>query len=61
MIKPLLAALAIASYSLLIIHLIDMNGQSNGASTVMQQAMDRGYAIHCPEDGVLRWKEECGK
>lgn len=31
----------------------------HGRQHSLEEAMDRGYAIHCPEDGVLRWKDEC--
>jgi hypothetical protein len=26
---------------------------------IKREAVERGYAIHCPEDGIWRWKEQC--
>lgn len=26
---------------------------------IKQQAIERGYALHCPKDGKFAWKGEC--
>lgn len=31
------------------------------APDIKQQAIDRGYAIHCPQDGKFAWNGECGQ
>lgn len=29
--------------------------------TYKAQAVERGYALYCPADGVWAWKGDCGK
>lgn len=33
----------------------------NEADKVQQQAVERGYAIHCPKDGKFAWRGECNE
>ena len=35
-------------------------GVSGGAGMIQEQAIERGYALHCPETGEFAWADECG-
>ena len=32
---------------------------SGDVSALKRQAIERGYALHCPHDGAFAWKGEC--
>ena len=31
----------------------------SGAYELKKQAVEKGYALHCPDNGVWSWKGEC--
>lgn len=34
-------------------------GQALTVSNLKSQAIERGYALHCPQEGEFAWKGEC--
>lgn len=35
-------------------------GILSAETTIRSKAVDRGFAIYCPDDGAFAWKDECG-
>ncbi|MDX5370345.1 MAG: hypothetical protein LPL29_13315 [Alphaproteobacteria bacterium] len=55
----LIAFIAGLSFGLILI-LIALSGfAANRESDMKKQAIERGYALHCPKDGVWAWTGEC--
>jgi len=36
-----------------------MSGRDEGRLEVQAEAIERGYALHCPKDGRFAWIGEC--
>ena len=44
-----------------IVAAIFFGGMYAGSYKYKQEAVERGYALYCPDTGNFSWKDECGK
>ena len=49
----------IFAMSLIVIMLITLNNRDAVIETIQNQAIERGYALHCPSDGKWNWEGDC--